>query len=112
MSGADEQQTGLAKALAGHALAFESVFGGGGRPRVFFAPGRVNLMGAHLDYNGGPVMPTAIDRGTFVAVRARADERVTLASTLDGAVVELELARLPSARTGRWADYPIGVLRE
>ncbi|MCY2961399.1 MAG: galactokinase [Planctomycetota bacterium] len=97
---------------AAHAGAFQERFGAGGRPRVFFSPGRVNLMGAHLDYNGGPVMPTAIDRGTFVAVRARRDTRVALASTLDGALVELDIDRLPAARSGRWADYPVGVLRE
>lgn len=101
---------------AHHARAFQARFGGPGRPRVFFSPGRVNLMGAHLDYNGGPVMPTAIDRGTFVAIRARRDTRVAMASTLaaaqDAAPVELELDRLPPERIGRWADYPIGVLRE
>jgi galactokinase len=101
-----------ARLAAAHAAAFRGRFGGGERPRVFFAPGRVNLMGAHLDYNGGPVMPTAIDRGTFVAARPRADRRVALASTLDGACVEFELDCLPAARSGRWADYPVGVVRE
>ena len=48
-----------------HLARFERCFGGGGGVRLFFAPGRVNLMGAHLDYNGGPVMPMAIDRGTL-----------------------------------------------
>ncbi len=94
------------------ARAFLDRFGGSGEPRVFFAPGRVNLMGAHLDYNGGPVMPTAIDRGTFAAFRARRDGRVSLASTREGVQVDLELDRLPATRSGRWADYPIGVLRE
>lgn len=97
---------------ARHALAFRARFGDRGEPRVHFAPGRVNLMGAHLDYNGGPVMPTAIDRGTFVAVRPRRDGRVSMASMLDGALFELELRDLPATRSGRWADYPIGVLRE
>lgn len=94
------------------ARAFRDRFGGSAEPRVFFAPGRVNLMGAHLDYNGGPVMPTAVDRGTFAAFRARRDGRVSLASTREGVQVDLELDRLPAARSGRWADYPIGVLRE
>lgn len=99
--------------LSGHREAFARTFGTGGAPRVFFSPGRINLMGAHLDYNGGPVMPTAIDRGTFLAVRTRADRRVVMASTLDdGARLEFELDRLPETRTGRWADYPLGVLRE
>lgn len=80
---------------------------------MFFAPGRVNLMGAHLDYNGGPVMPMAIDRGTFVAMRPRRDGRLRLASSSeDGeASFELEglLAGLPPA-SGAWWDYPLGVL--
>jgi galactokinase len=112
MRGADLQQGRLAEALARHASAFESLFGEGGRPRLFFAPGRVNLMGAHLDYNGGPVIPTAIDRGTFVALRARSDRAVRFASTLGGEAFELDLRALPRAKSGRWFDYPVGVLIE
>jgi galactokinase len=110
----DAQRGGAAELLHEHARAFRQRFGPGGEPRLFFAPGRVNLMGAHLDYNGGPVMPTAIDRGTFLAVRERRDARVRFASTLDGAQAELEveLDRLPERRAGRWSDYPLGVLRE
>ena len=99
-------------ALAAHARAFGEVFGGRGAPRLFFSPGRVNLMGAHLDYNGGPVMPTAIDRGTFLAVRSRPGSLVRLASTLDAAAAEHELSSLPGSRSGRWHDYPLGVVRE
>ena len=55
-------ESGLERALAEHARAFGARFGAACE-RVFFAPGRVNLMGAHLDYNRGPVMPTASDRG-------------------------------------------------
>jgi galactokinase len=85
---------------------------GSPRPRQFFAPGRVNLMGAHLDYNGGPVMPLAIDRGTFIALRPRADRRVRFASTIAPEAFEADLDHLPTARCGSWADYPLGVLRE
>jgi galactokinase len=59
------------------------VFGRGEGVRLFFAPGRVNLMGAHLDYNGGPVMPMAIDRGTFLAERPRKDAVLSLHSTTE-----------------------------
>jgi galactokinase len=90
---------------------FEQRFGSP-RPRQFFAPGRVNLMGAHLDYNGGPVMPLAIDRGTFVALRARADRRLRFASTFSTESLEADLDELPPARSGSWWDYPLGVLRE
>ena len=65
-----------------HRRAFHGRYGAADEPtRVFFAPGRINLMGAHLDYNGGPVMPMAIDRGTFLALRPRTDGRLRLASS-------------------------------
>jgi len=81
-------------------------------PRLFFAPGRVNLFGAHLDYNGGPVMPTAIDRGTFFAVRRRSDSRVVIASTLSDDDLEVDLRDLPDSKRERWYDYALGVLLE
>lgn len=102
----------LELAFAAHARSFKERYGSGGGVRFFFSPGRVNLMGAHLDYNGGPVMPTTIDRGTFLAVRPRADQRLRLASASEGRVVELDLSRLPSKRLGLWADYPLGVVIE
>lgn len=98
--------------LARHAHAFLAVFGSGPQPRGFFSPGRVNLMGAHLDYNGGPVMPTAIDRGTFFAARARADRRLRLSSTSEAESIELDLDGGPFARQGRWFDYPTGVIEQ
>lgn len=100
-----------AEALREHARAFETSFRAGGPFRLFFAPGRVNLMGAHLDYNGGPVMPTAIDRGTFLAARPRSDQRVVFASLREAGRQSFLLDELPDERTGSWADYPLGVLR-
>jgi galactokinase len=102
----------LEELLVAHRAECGRRFGDGEAPRLFFSPGRVNLMGAHLDYNGGPVMPTAIDRGTFLAVRTRADRTVRLASTLDDRALEFELGRAPETRRGCWTDYPLGVLRE
>jgi galactokinase len=104
----------LETALHNHRRAFHEQFprAGAGPARLFFAPGRVNLMGAHLDYNGGPVMPTAIDRGTFIAARLRTDAKLVLASTLDSTSFEHELDRLPRTRLGRWSDYPLGVALE
>ncbi len=96
--------------LADHADAFRARFGAGHEPRRFFSPGRVNLMGAHLDYNGGPVMPTAIDRGTFIAVRPRADRVVRMASTLESEAFESSLDDLPRSARGSWWDYPVGVV--
>ncbi len=103
---------GLEEILARREERFAESFGAGAPPRHFFSPGRVNLMGAHLDYNGGPVMPTAIDRGTFLSVRPRTDSTLNLASDLDSRRWSLELEALPEARQGSWIDYPLGVIRE
>ena len=62
------------------AAEFEKVFGAGERPRVFFAPGRVNLIGEHTDYNGGHVFPCALSLGTYGAVRKRKDSHIRLYS--------------------------------
>ncbi|MEM7307369.1 MAG: galactokinase [Planctomycetota bacterium] len=100
------------ESLREHRRRFQERFGNATGDRLFFSPGRVNLMGAHLDYNGGPVMPMAIDRGTFFAVRPRADREVRLASTLESSELNLSLERLPQAASGSWHDYPAGVLRD
>jgi len=80
---------------------------------VFFAPGRVNLVGAHLDYNGGPVLPVAVDRGVYVAARLRDDSSVALRSLDVEPPLDIELAELGTSRDAahEWASYPLGVLR-
>lgn len=100
----------LHEILGEHARTFEECYGAGAAPRLFFSPGRVNLFGGHLDYSGGPVMPTAIDRGTFVAARPRKERRVRIASTLDPRGLEIDIDRLPDAKLERWVDYPLGVV--
>src|SRR2546423_5031719 len=77
---------------------------------VAVAPGRINIIGEHTDYNQGFVLPAAIDRHIGVAVRLRRDARVRLRSDRYQAAVELDL--LPTRRQGNWADYAIGVARE
>ena len=109
---AGEHPEDLADLASRHRDAFRETFQGTGEVRLFFSPGRVNLMGAHLDYNGGAVMPTAIDRGTLLGVRAREDGRVRLATTHAPEGFEASLDRLPRERTGSWVDYPIGVIRQ
>ena len=107
----DAEAPSRRQSLDRHLQAFHARFGNGGGARLFFAPGRVNLMGAHLDYNGGPVMPMAIDRGTFIAARPRADREVRLASTLEAGTLSTTLDDLPARPAGAWHDYPVGVLR-
>lgn len=81
----------------------------GGEPDVIgSAPGRVNLIGEHTDYNGGQVLPVAIDRRTFVAVRARPAAKVTrIVSNRESAVAEFDVRHLSASR--RWWDYLTGV---
>jgi galactokinase len=67
------------------------------------APGRVNLIGEHTDYNEGLVLPCAIDRDVVAAVAPRRDGRLRVCSRELGERVELELAAL--ARRGHWSDY-------
>lgn len=112
MVGGSEIETGgVADALGEHRLAFAERFGDAAGARLFFAPGRVNLMGAHLDYNGGPVMPMTVRAGTFLAVRPRTDRSLHLASTVGPESATLDLDRLPEAPSGSWVDYPLGVVR-
>ena len=77
---------------------------------LWSAPGRVNLIGEHTDYNEGFVLPFAIDRRTLVAAGAREDDVLRVASTFSDQAIEIPLAELDAAR-GRagWADYPLGV---
>lgn len=99
-SSAAESAADLAAAL------YHDAFGGppaGGAS----APGRVNLIGEHLDYNGGPVMPVALERRTAV-VAAPADDW-EMVSSIDGRM----LTRDPAAPMGAgWTDYVAGVVRE
>ena len=82
-----------------------------GEPRVFRAPGRVNLIGEHTDYNGGFVMPAALQFATWVAAGPRTDGRVVLHSySFEGEEVSFALADLaPGQAAHHWADYVRGI---
>ena len=90
--------------------AFAETFGG--QPEgVWAAPGRVNVIGEHTDYNGGFVLPIALPHTTRAAVGRRTDGRLALASRQgDGDVVELAVAELAPGRPSGWAGYPAGVV--
>ena len=81
-------------------------------PRLFRAPGRVNLIGEHTDYNDGFVLPLAIDRGTVVAAAPRDDRRVRAYSLNLHQRAEFDLEDPPRPRRGTWLDYVEGVARE
>ena len=76
---------------------------------VWSAPGRVNLIGEHTDYNEGFVLPLAIDRRTILALGSRDDRRMRVASAFADEVVELELADLSPANLSGWSAYVFGV---
>src|SRR5687767_15825924 len=78
-------------------------------PRTFRAPGRVNLIGEHTDYNDGFVMPAAIDLSVVARVWPREDRVLEITSENSNETVEFNLdQKNPSAR-GHWSEYPLGV---
>jgi galactokinase len=90
--------------------AFTECFGGDPEG-VWTAPGRVNVIGEHTDYNDGFVLPVALPHTTRAAVGRRTDGRVVLTSLRgDGGVVEVDVRDLAPGRPGGWAAYPAGVV--
>jgi galactokinase len=83
----------------------------GVEPRVFSAPGRVNLIGEHTDYNDGFVLPMAIERRTAVAAAPRDDGRIVARSSGTSDPVDIVLAEPGRPRRGTWADYVEGTAR-
>ena len=81
----------------------------GRNPTLFYAPGRVNLIGEHTDYNDGYVLPIAIDQGTTVAVAKRSDTILNVWSINLDDSCELNLDSLGTGRSGTWKDYIEGV---
>jgi galactokinase len=77
---------------------------------VAVAPGRINIIGEHTDYNQGFVLPAAIDRHIAVALRLRRDARIVLRS--DRYQASIDLDGLPVRRQGNWSDYLVGVARQ
>ena len=84
---------------------------GGGEARTFFSPSRVNLIGEHIDYNGGNVLPCAIELGTYGCVRKRNDNCIRLASENFDLRVEVDINDLKYENEHGWANYPKGVIQ-
>ena len=91
---------------------FEELFGAGGEIRAYFAPGRVNLIGEHTDYNGGHVFPCALTIGTYGLARKREDKRLRFYSMNfpEDGVIESSLEDLKPAEEAGWTNYPKGVM--
>lgn len=81
----------------------------GQQPRIFRAPGRVNLIGEHTDYNDGFVMPAALGFATCVAIAERPDRHLKINSQEFAGDFDFDLDRFPQQRSGIWCDYILGV---
>ena len=92
--------------------AFEQQFGDTEGVRLFFAPGRVNLIGEHTDYNGGHVFPCAISLGTYAAARKRTDRVMRFFSVNFEklGVISTSLDELTPSKQAGWTNYPKGVV--
>ncbi len=78
-------------------------------PRLFRAPGRINLIGEHTDYNDGFVMPAALDLSIWAAIAPRSDRRLRIGSLVMDEVVEFDLDDANAQPRGDWTDYVRGV---
>lgn len=76
---------------------------------IFFAPGRINLIGEHIDYNGGNVLPCALSFGTYLLVRKRDDNIISFSSMNYSYIQSININDIKSSYK-EWVKYPIGVI--
>ncbi len=109
MENGDGKNTGMEEQVL---TGFREIFGEGGEIRTYFAPGRVNLIGEHTDYNGGHVFPCALTIGTYAAARIREDGKLRFYSLnfSEEGVIETSLEDLVPLEKAGWTDYPKGVI--
>lgn len=91
---------------------FVEVYGEGGEIRSYFAPGRVNLIGEHTDYNGGHVFPCALTIGTYGVARKREDKKLRFYSMNfeNLGILESSVEGLKPEKEADWTNYPKGVM--
>jgi len=91
---------------------FKEIFGTEGKFRTYFAPGRVNLIGEHTDYNGGHVFPCALTIGTYATVRERDDNIINFYSMNfeEIGIISSTIDNLGYNETENWVNYPKGVI--
>ena len=91
--------------------AFETAYGKEA-DAVYFAPGRVNLIGEHTDYNGGSVFPCALSFGTYLLLRKNDERFVNFRSLNQPEIVSLGLNQLTTPLDKSWVNYPLGVFAQ
>lgn len=90
---------------------FETIYGDSKRCHIYFAPGRVNLIGEHIDYSGGYVMPCALTMGTYGVARKREDRKLCFSSlNMDKVIVEKSLDEIKPDPDNDWTNYLLGVI--
>ena len=91
---------------------FYELFGAEGDIRTYFAPGRVNLIGEHTDYNGGHVFPCALTLGTYAVARKRDDDKIRFysANFESLGIIETSLDDFVPSKKAGWTNYPKGVM--
>ena len=91
---------------------FKEIFGTEGRFKTYFAPGRVNLIGEHTDYNGGHVFPCALTMGTYATVREREDKILNFYSINfdELGIISSSIDNLVYNENENWINYPKGVI--
>ncbi|SES72826.1 galactokinase [Salinibacillus kushneri] len=94
--------------------AFNRLFGELEKTREFFAPGRVNLIGEHTDYNGGHVFPCSLNIGTYAIAQKRSDQKIHMYSVNfpEQKVIELDLQAIRYQDEHDWGNYPKGVIAQ
>jgi len=103
----DRDETGSSPRASELRRKFRSLFGD--EPRIFRAPGRVNLIGDHTDYNDGFVLPMAVDLYVWVAIAPRTDARLVVHSINFNQTIQLALEDLSVHSERTWSDYVRGV---
>ena len=101
-----------ADGVGGYRVAFVDQFGDAEGIQISMAPGRVNLIGEYTDFNDGFVFPMTLDRGVYIAVRARADATVRLWSSQYQELVVFNLDDTARTEPGTWPCYSAGVAYE
>ncbi|MFO7658786.1 MAG: galactokinase [Bacteroidales bacterium] len=92
---------------------FIKLYGKGeNNPSVYFAPGRVNLIGEHTDYNGGYVFPCALSFGTYLVVRKTDDDLIKFASSNFSFKASINITNIAIKQGSHWINYPLGVMNE